>query len=78
MSDKTTYFEVIEEEDKLLRQRRAKIMGEESAKALADNRFGIALSGGGIRSATINLGILKTMGVIWWFHCAGCIFVSRL
>ncbi len=61
MSDKTTYFEVIEEEDKLLRQRRAKIMGEEFAKALADNRFGIALSGGGIRSATINLGILKTL-----------------
>lgn len=61
MSDKTTYFEVIEEEDKLLRERRAKIMGEDFAKALADNRFGIALSGGGIRSATINLGILKTL-----------------
>ncbi|MEL7223166.1 MAG: hypothetical protein AAGJ93_17710, partial [Bacteroidota bacterium] len=36
-------------------------MGEEFAAALDDNRFGIALSGGGIRSATINLGILKTL-----------------
>lgn len=61
MSDKTTYFDVIEEEDKVLRERRAKIMGEDFAKALAENRFGIALSGGGIRSATINLGILKTL-----------------
>ncbi|MEL7425479.1 MAG: hypothetical protein AAFN81_20990 [Bacteroidota bacterium] len=61
MSDKTSYSDVIQEEDKILRQRRAKIMGEDFADALDDNRFGLALSGGGIRSATINLGILKTL-----------------
>ena len=61
MSDKTSYSDVIKEEDKILRQRRAKIMGEDFAEVLEDNRFGIALSGGGIRSATINLGILKTL-----------------
>lgn len=61
MSDKIPYSHVIAEEDKILRERRRKIMGEEFADALDDNRFGIALSGGGIRSATINLGILKTL-----------------
>ena len=61
MDEKISYFKVIEEEDKLLRERRKKIMGEEFAEALEENRFGIALSGGGIRSATINLGILKTL-----------------
>lgn len=55
------YKEVIDREDDLLRLRRAKLFGEEYAGQLADNRFGIALSGGGIRSATINLGLLKTL-----------------
>ncbi|MEZ4987399.1 MAG: hypothetical protein R2795_20535 [Saprospiraceae bacterium] len=60
-TDKITYQQVISEEDILLRQRRQKLMGEAFANALNDTRFGIALSGGGIRSATINLGILKTL-----------------
>jgi len=61
MPDKISYSDVIAAEDELLRQRRAKLVGEAFAAALADNRFGIALSGGGIRSATINMGILKTL-----------------
>lgn len=61
MSEKINYHTVIKEEDKRLKQRREKLMGKEFADALDDNRFGIALSGGGIRSATINLGILKTL-----------------
>ncbi|MEM1215732.1 MAG: hypothetical protein AAGJ82_08620 [Bacteroidota bacterium] len=59
--EKISYHQVIADEDVLLRKRRAKIMGEDFAAALDDNRFGIALSGGGIRSATINLGILRTL-----------------
>lgn len=55
------YPEVIAEEDKYLHQRREKLFGKAFADSLADNRFGIALSGGGIRSATINLGLLKTL-----------------
>ncbi len=48
---------VIDAEREQLRKRREKL-GIDSA----DNEwFGIALSGGGIRSATINLGFLKTM-----------------
>lgn len=61
MSEKMSYEEVIAAEDELLRRRRSKIMGDDFAAALSENRFGIALSGGGIRSATINLGFLKTL-----------------
>lgn len=61
MSANTTYSDVIAAEDELLRERRRKIMGDDFAAALEENRFGLALSGGGIRSATINLGILKTL-----------------
>ena len=61
MSEKTNYHTVIQEEDKRLKERREKLIGKEFAESLDDNRFGIALSGGGIRSATINLGILKTL-----------------
>lgn len=56
-----TYPEVIAEEEKHLYERRKKLFDEEFADSLADNKFGIALSGGGIRSATINLGLLKTL-----------------
>ena len=56
-----SYSDVIAQEDEQLRLRRSKIMGEEFAEKLTENRFGIALSGGGIRSATINLGLLKTL-----------------
>lgn len=52
---------VLEAEDALLRARRARKVDEEFADQLEANRFGIALSGGGIRSATINLGFLKTI-----------------
>ena len=52
---------VIATEDEVLKLRRKKLFGEEDAAQLDDTRFGIALSGGGIRSATINMGFLKTL-----------------
>lgn len=56
------YEEVIAAEDEQLLLRRQKIYGEKETKEKLDTtRFGIALSGGGIRSATINLGMLKTL-----------------
>ncbi len=62
MEDKTlNCAQVIEEEDKFLKARRKKLFSSEAAEKLSENRFGIALSGGGIRSATINLGFLKTL-----------------
>ena len=54
------YHEVIERETELLKRRR-KILELEEPEEVEDNKFGIALSGGGIRSATINLGFLKTL-----------------
>lgn len=51
---------VILREKEHLRLRRKKL-GIEHGSAEQENWFGIALSGGGIRSATINLGILKTL-----------------
>lgn len=56
-----TRKEVIETEQAWLRQRRERLFGKEAAEKLDQTRFGIALSGGGIRSATINLGFLKTL-----------------
>jgi hypothetical protein len=54
--------DVIRGEDEQLIQRRKSIFGEDTNSAQLDKtRFGIALSGGGIRSATINLGLLKTL-----------------
>ena len=64
MADKiktVKYSEVIKEENIALKKRREKLFGKGEAEKLESNRFGIALSGGGIRSATINLGFLKTM-----------------
>jgi hypothetical protein len=55
-----TLQEVIEQEKEQLRLRRQKL-GIEPGEEGAENWFGIALSGGGIRSATINLGFLKTL-----------------
>jgi hypothetical protein len=52
--------EVIQKEHEHLRLRRQKL-GIEHGTEENPNWFGIALSGGGIRSATINLGILKTL-----------------
>lgn len=51
---------IIRDEDDYLRFRRQKL-GAETADSLEATRFGIALSGGGIRSATINLGFLKAL-----------------
>lgn len=61
LSNTTKYPDVIAAEDELLRHRREKLFDKDFAESLPDNRFGIALSGGGIRSATINLGLLKTL-----------------
>jgi hypothetical protein len=59
--------DVIAEENKVLKERRAQMKenGLDSADAekFAETKFGIALSGGGIRSATINLGFLKTLNI---------------
>ncbi len=58
---KLNFHQVIEQEDEHLRARRKHRSGTSEADELDDTRFGIAMSGGGIRSATINLGILKTL-----------------
>lgn len=58
--DKITYADVIQREKDQLRARRKKL-GIEHGNPDQENWFGIALSGGGIRSATINLGFLKTL-----------------
>lgn len=55
-----SFKNVILREKEQLRLRRKKL-GMEHGSAEQENWFGIALSGGGIRSATINLGILKTL-----------------
>jgi len=56
------YEEVIRREDEKLLERREKMTGKKSdLEELQKTKFGIALSGGGIRSATINLGFLKTL-----------------
>ena len=62
MEEKRLYEveEIIPLEDEFLKDRRKKLQNE-AAESLERNRFGIALSGGGIRSATINLGFLKTL-----------------
>lgn len=52
--------EVIQKEKEHLQLRRQKL-GMEHGTPEQPNWFGIALSGGGIRSATINLGFLKTL-----------------
>lgn len=54
------YHQVIERETELLKKRREQLALED-AKELENNKFGIAMSGGGIRSATINLGFLETL-----------------
>ncbi len=58
---KLNFHQVIKEEDAHLKARRKYRNGDAEADQLDDTRFGIAMSGGGIRSATINLGILKTL-----------------
>lgn len=55
-----SFKEVIQREKEQLRQRRKKL-GQEHGTPEQENWFGIAMSGGGIRSATINLGFLQTL-----------------
>lgn len=55
-----TFKEVIQREKEQLRLRRKKL-AQEHGTPEQENWFGIAMSGGGIRSATINLGFLKTL-----------------
>ncbi len=51
---------VLQDEMKAILARRKKIKPD-SSEAFPEDLFGIALSGGGIRSATINLGILEVL-----------------
>lgn len=55
-----SFKEVIQREKEQLRLRRKKL-GQEHGTPEQENWFGIAMSGGGIRSATINLGFLQTL-----------------
>lgn len=55
-----SFKEVIRREKEQLRLRREKLQQQHGTPE-QENWFGIALSGGGIRSATINLGFLKTL-----------------
>lgn len=55
-----SFRDVIQREKEQLRQRRQKLKMEHGTPE-QENWFGIALSGGGIRSATINLGFLRTL-----------------
>jgi|APTNR8051073442_1049403.scaffolds.fasta_scaffold01627_7 hypothetical protein len=55
--------DVISKESEALKKRREILFGE-SAADFDHTRFGIALSGGGIRSASINLGFLRTLNEI--------------
>jgi len=53
--------EVIYKESDTLKQRRKVLFGDAAADDFDETRFGIAMSGGGIRSATINLGFLRML-----------------
>lgn len=53
--------EVIHQENEVLKKRREVLFGADAAADLDETRFGIAMSGGGIRSATINLGFLRML-----------------
>ncbi|MAT53039.1 MAG: hypothetical protein CMN32_01060 [Saprospirales bacterium] len=55
--------QVLADEATALKNRRKALFGEEAAENFDKNRFGLALSGGGIRSATINLGFLRTLNL---------------
>ena len=52
---------VLADETAQLTERRRLQQGPEAAQDFEATKFGIAMSGGGIRSATINLGFLKTL-----------------
>ncbi|MCU0346209.1 MAG: hypothetical protein MUC59_04680 [Saprospiraceae bacterium] len=52
---------VLEDEAAKLKERRRLQHGDAACQDFEATKFGIAMSGGGIRSATINLGFLKTL-----------------
>lgn len=59
-----TFTKVLEEERTQIKARRKKVFvgahsGQDTDQALNESLFGISFSGGGIRSATFNLGILQ-------------------
>jgi hypothetical protein len=64
----TTIEEVLEEEFNLIRKRREGVDSNSTSKP--ENLFGIALSGGGIRSATLNAGILDIFNKVGIFSKA--------
>ena len=53
--------EVIHKESELLKKRRKVLFGAAAEANFDETRFGIAMSGGGIRSSTINMGFLRTL-----------------
>ena len=59
-----SYEQVIKEEGEHLKERRRKLFGSQAAHSFDATKFGIALSGGGIRSATINMGFLATLNKV--------------
>ncbi len=66
MSAERTIYDredVIANESEHLTERRRKLFGDAAAERFEKTKFGIALSGGGIRSAIINLGFLKTLNL---------------
>ncbi len=54
---------VLKLEAQQLKTRRRLLFGDEAAEKFEKEKFGIAMSGGGIRSATINLGFLRTLNL---------------
>ena len=60
MAETLKLHAVIDNEKQQLRLRRLKL-NIQNASANDENWFGIAMSGGGIRSATINMGFMKTL-----------------
>ncbi|MBK7936564.1 MAG: hypothetical protein IPJ82_05530 [Lewinellaceae bacterium] len=59
--------DIIAIEDKALRLRREKLFNAEDSQNLDSDRFGIAFSGGGIRSASVCLGavrVLSNLGIL--------------
>lgn len=55
--------QVLTDEFDALKKRREALFGSDAAARFDKTRFGLALSGGGIRSATINLGFLRTLNL---------------
>src|SRR6476469_5569797 len=56
------YSKVIDEEKKLLKEEKQRLNAEkEQSKLDVDNLSGLALSGGGIRSASFGLGVMQAL-----------------